>query len=665
MAIKKTIGGERLGAGRKMQVNMHGYERSTHDISKILRTTMSAGTLVPFVTELMTPGDTMDINLDADVKTHPTVGPLFGSMKLQLDMFLVPIRLYQAMLYNNALGIGMNMQNVKLPQLRLAGYTIDWEKNPDNQQINPSSIFSYLGINGLGQTDPENPQQFVTREFNAVPYLAYFDIYKNYYANKQEEVGAILHTPTFQIIESVENVIIYDQGVVVGTIPYGGSNVGIWTLTVTSELRIYKEVAEPYPDPNTVVIRTTNVGNVPAANLYKEIEYNEVEGYIRLFNRNPYNAVPVVKSWYYREPTDAISTEPLITTFPLINIDKMRDNIMMHANNPEAFVLSEEATFLTPYSLPMKSGGGYYSKLFSQEGLLLKTYQSDIFNNWLQTEWIDGESGVNAITAIDTSSGSFTIEALQLGKKVYDMLNRIAISGGSYDDWQDAVYAHSRPTMLSAPMYIGGLSKEIIFQEVVSSAESMGDNSDSPLGALAGRGVLSNKHKGGHITAKADEPSYLIGIASITPRIDYSQGNRWDTNLKTLDDLHKPALDEIGFQDLVTDKMASWDTTVKSDWSLEYKSAGKQPAWLDYMTNYNEVKGNFAIEENEMFMVLTRRYEADKTNKTIKDLTTYIDPVKSNYIFAQTSRDAMNFWVQIKVDNTARRKMSAKIMPNL
>ena len=49
----------------------------------------------------------------------------------------------------------------------------------------------------------------------------------------------------------------------------------------------------------------------------------------------------------------------------------------------------------------------------------------------------------------------------------------------------------------------------------------------------------------------------------------------------------------------------------------------------------------------------------------IKDLTTYIDPTKFNHIFADTRRDAQNFWAQIGVDMTVRRKMSAKIMPNL
>jgi len=68
-------------------------------------------------------------------------------------------------------------------------------------------------------------------------------------------------------------------------------------------------------------------------------------------------------------------------------------------------------------------------------------------------------------------------------------------------------------------------------------------------------------------------------------------------------------------------------------------------------------------------MTLNRRYEPDiATNGEIlgiKDLTTYIDPMKFNHIFAETSLDAQNFWAQIAVDITARRKMSAKIMPNL
>ena len=141
-----------------------------------------------------------------------------------------------------------------------------------------------------------------------------------------------------------------------------------------------------------------------------------------------------------------------------------------------------------------------------------------------------------------------------------------------------------------------------------------------------------------------------------------SQGNKWDVNLQSMDDLHKPQLDEIGFQDLVTEQLAWWDTYWNGTKWVQ-KSAGKQPAWLNYMTNVNRVYGHFAEPDNEMFMTLNRRYERNGTN--IKDLTTYIDPTKFNFIFADTSIDAQNFWTQIAVNITARRKMSAKVIPNL
>ena len=87
------------------------------------------------------------------------------------------------------------------------------------------------------------------------------------------------------------------------------------------------------------------------------------------------------------------------------------------------------------------------------------------------------------------------------------------------------------------------------------------------------------------------------------------------------------------------------------------------------MTNTNRTFGNFAINDNEAFMVLNRNYELNpnaRTNETkIADLTTYIDPVKFNYIFTDTNLEAMNFWIQTKFDIKARRLISAKQIPNL
>lgn len=244
------------------------------------------------------------------------------------------------------------------------------------------------------------------------------------------------------------------------------------------------------------------------------------------------------------------------------------------------------------------------------------------------------------------------------------MLNRIAISGGTYNDWIETVYTTDYVSRSEIPEYQGGMSSEIQFQEVVSNSAAEGE----PLGTLAGRGVNVGK-KGGDITVKVTEPCYLMGICSITPRVDYSQGNDFDIMLDSVDQIHKPQLDQIGFQDLVTWKMDA-DQIKWVNGVLKEYSVGKQPAWIDYMTNYNKTYGNFAVGESESFMVLNRIYQTEWVssggNNTPKlNSSTYIDPQAYNYVFADTDLQSMNFWVQIGFDIEARIVMSAKVMPTL
>ena len=114
--------------------------------------------------------------------------------------------------------------------------------------------------------------------------------------------------------------------------------------------------------------------------------------------------------------------------------------------------------------------------------------------------------------------------------------------------------------------------------------------------AFAGRGIASN-HKGGNVIFKADEPGYIFCITSLTPRVDYFQGNDWDLYLNTMDDLHKPQLDGIGFQDRLYQNInASAEITNLKN------SIGKQPAWIEYMTNVNKTYGNLHPLTNSIFL---------------------------------------------------------------
>ena len=135
-------------------------------------------------------------------------------------------------------------------------------------------------------------------------------------------------------------------------------------------------------------------------------------------------------------------------------IDDKRIEILTHTRSNAPFIIDYTDTSI--YGLPLQQGNsGMWPIQSKQEGLLIKTYQSDLFNNWVSTEWIDGDNGVNAITAIDTSSGSFNIDTLNMSKKVYNMLNRIMLSGGSYDDWIETVYMGKKIRAVENPVYLG------------------------------------------------------------------------------------------------------------------------------------------------------------------------------------------------------------------
>ena len=127
--ITKNIGKNTLGDNGKMKVQMRTYNRSTHNLSYIWRNTQAVGTLIPFMSIPMMKGDTFKIKLQPNVLTHPTVGPLFGTSKLQNDIFFCPIRLYNSWLHNNKLKIGLNMSQIKLPQIKqeLGIRYRDWE----------------------------------------------------------------------------------------------------------------------------------------------------------------------------------------------------------------------------------------------------------------------------------------------------------------------------------------------------------------------------------------------------------------------------------------------------------------------------------------------------------------------------------------------------------
>lgn len=656
MAITRTIGKNTLGDNNKMHVRLREYDMSSQNLSYVFRSTMGVGMLVPFMKIVCQKGDIFDIKLINKTMTHPTLGPLFGSFKLQHFIFTAGFRLYNSWLHNNRTGIGMKMSDIKFPNIYGGG---NGAANLEKKN-NPSSLFSYLGWKGSRRTE-----KFGGRK-NAVPFLMYFDIFKNYFANTQEENFYIITGST------KAKVTFEQQNQDTFTTEIGQDAEHSWsepmnntvTLQASDNVKnfgnFWKSIVIKVYNPSSGSSLTVYINNATTNYSTKKITLdkigkNELTGYTTI--QGVYIKTPVFgdSANYQKMFNDSLSA--ILNEEKLETLDLVRDEILKTEGN---------VSLLVDTTTNEKVNKFFDNIITAAEnklgGLVLKTYDSDIFNNWVKTDWVDGENGISKVTALKPNEdGTITMDALNLQQKVYNMLNRIAVSGGTYRDWLETVYTAGRYLdRPETPVFQGGMSQMIEFDEVVATT---GNAEGQVLGELAGRGYARQPNTSGRLHFQVEEPGYVMGLVAITPMVDYSQGNDFDLNIFTMDDLHKPALDGIGYQDLMNEQRAWWTadqqgTIIKSD-----TTPGKTVAWIDYMTNFNKTFGNFAVGESEDFMVLNRNYERDDNNG-ISNGSTYINPQEHIDIFADTALDSQNFWVQTACEITRRGNYSAKQIPN-
>lgn len=699
-----------------MQVEMHGYGGATHNLSKKVRTSMAPGLLVPVLTHIMEPKDKFTIETTAAIRTLPTIGPLFGSFELAIDFFTARMSLYNKQLHNNRTNLARSMQTVYFPQMILRGpnpasatFRPVSISDPNKIQINQSALLAYLGVRGLGHEVETSAGSKLTiqRRFNALFPLMYYDVYKEYYANKQESIGAVISgiveetssLPTLWGWE-LQTLLQATSGAYIGAFPSDrgmivrGYGLRLNADGVTHPLRWNSDAFPDEPveykqDPITGYYgwkisssyMLQYAGTFEIGNGLQEMHLTQRNLSGGTIQQSLINPIP-------SETAEGTRTRMTIQQFPLENIEKMRDTILAQDAATPLNVTQPVTSFtdfqnMLPYSMlntnllytAAEGASGFAGQTVQTikgAGLALKTYKSDRFNVWLNTDFVEELTEAVGVSVVD---GKVNINDLNTAEKLYNIESRIAATNQTYKGWIEAVYGISPHIEAEIPLFKGGITGEIMFDEVVNvgAEEKIESNDRRALGSLAGRGVMNRFH--GTVHVQAQEPCLLMAIASITPRIGYTEGNRWHTRLLTFDDLHKPEYDGIGYQPLLTDEMAAWSTpcltvTAGGESIPQYLSAGKQVAWSEYMTDVDENYGDFAEKNNADFMVINRDYQAlgeDAGSQSfeIEDLTTYIDPRKSNVAFASTGLDAHNFWLHISFGIKAYRPVAAKRVPKI
>ena len=211
--------------------------------------------------------------------------------------------------------------------------------------------------------------------------LGYWDIFKNYYANKQEKKAYFIgsNDPLSINIDNsqIENPNNISQQI--GTVNEDS------TIIINDPEKIYNEY-------NIILWVTQTIGHSPV-----QMTVNEVG--VGSWAENKYTIknlrIPTGKTWWIRIIQS--TAQQALETFDLEEIDKIRDEILTTPGNTTYQI----GNITSNLKLRKMFGErGINSKLKStrpQYGLLLRTYNSDLYQNWINTEWIEGANGINEI----------------------------------------------------------------------------------------------------------------------------------------------------------------------------------------------------------------------------------------------------------------------------
>lgn len=391
----------------------------------------------------------------------------------------------------------------------------------------------------------------------------------------------------------------------------------------------------------------------------------------RVFNAQPYLGYhDIVKNFYINTqenrayfmtyavltpipPTPAVQT---VAPFPIENYDTIRRIILSRADSSALDISTNSAL----QGLPPFGNAVDWNAHFPLGGLALGTYRSGRFTSWLSTTAYD--SLVNR-SRVDTSAGFFTIDSFTFNEKLNTMLLKTLVAGSRYSSYLRVQYGSSPRFLSEVPRFLGSHSTSISF-DIVDQTSASEDGSALASFSTRGRSSL----RGRKIRHYCNEPGFIICIHKVTPSESYYQGLRYFYRHRTMMDHHIPELDGIGFQDLLTDEFDSSNTPVDAFGEVTFWNAiGKQPAWIEYMTEVDEVHGEFAagFQKGRSHQVFARHYNIPDLPDPTLLYSSYIYPPLYNQNFADASLTSENLWCRYHFRFVAKRAISKRLMRHL
>lgn len=292
-------------------------------------------------------------------------------------------------------------------------------------------------------------------------------------------------------------------------------------------------------------------------------------------------------------------------------------------------------------------------------GLPIAPYGADMFTSWVSNENVELERNSSKM---DVSNGILTMDQWVLASRIQNKVRKSIFKNSDFSQYIDVQYGIKPPTTLTKPMFLGAFVSDIVFNDVISSAQ-LGDpnnaediklNNNQNLGSRAGYGRGTDYDKHNFIEFTAEEPGTLMVLQIVTPEVFYYEGYDEFYDVTNFNEEFNPAFDGVGFTPLQKAVMNSVPQLFNDPgnrqayndlaFSSYNTSIGQQPYGMLHMAKVNKLSGQMAEFGVYQSYALARSFNYVRT--LYETATTGVPNMYSSYIIPEMFNNSFTSFVQ-------------------
>lgn len=309
-------------------------------------------------------------------------------------------------------------------------------------------------------------------------------------------------------------------------------------------------------------------------------------------------------------------------------------------------------------------------------GLPIAPFTPDPLTSWLDNDNVELEFSSTKMTV---ENGQISMDQWRIANALQQKMRKYLYNFGDFGDMIDAQYGIRPSTQISKPMFLGMFQSDIVFNDVVSTAQTGDDGiveSNQVLGSRAGYGHGTDRGKENWIDFTAEEFGTFQIIQIIIPEVFYYEGRdlmylthsyeeefNSTQNIGILQDLEKQQLN------LVPNRTSSPTGTSnggQTPFSLYNTSIGKQPYGMQHICKTNRLLGMFTMDEYYKGWTLARSFNGGRNVTGFplhsQSYSSYGIPEMFNIQFANT-QNIDNFQFYINFNYTKYNVVLKKFIP--